>query len=44
MDINGFKDDIKDKEFLNKPLNKGFYFILLPSIYFLNYKNVFIFV
>src|SRR6266699_562656 len=44
IDIDSFKDDIKDKKLLNKLLNEGFYFILPLSVYFLDYKNVFIFV
>src|SRR6266566_5488913 len=42
IDIDGLKDNIEDKELSNKLLNEGFYPILPPSVYFLNYKNVFI--
>jgi len=42
IDIDDLKDDVKDKELLNKLLDEGFYLIPLPSIHFLDYKDVFI--
>ncbi len=42
MDIDSFKDNVENEKLLNKPLNEGFYPILPPSVYFLDYKDVFI--
>src|SRR6266566_6661458 len=36
INIDDFKDDIKDEKLSNKLLNEGFYFIPLPSVYFLD--------
>ncbi len=44
IDIDGLKDDMEDEELLNKLLGESFYFILLLSVYFLDYKDIFIFV
>ena len=44
INIDDLEDNIEDKELSNKPLDKGFYSILLLSIHFLDYKDVFIFV
>ncbi len=43
IDIDGSEDDIKNDGLLNKPLNKGFYLTLPPSVYdYLDYTDFFI--
>ncbi len=45
IDIDSPEDDIKNDGLSNKPLDKSFYFILLPSVYnYLDYTDFFIFI
>ncbi len=45
IDIDSLEDNVEDNRLSNKPLDKGFYLILLLSVYnYLDYTDFFIFI